>query len=626
MKTWQKMKLPTDVRELLEGREDIIVPATREQLLELSLGEKYQKTFQVAYDVKGKGPIVEADVVRCKNGISINYKEMYMRRRDPNSMVIADHKPTDKRRYKDEYGVEFDEVRKETFEWLDEQELIVMPFLAGGSQMGYEAVMIGPKNAACFALALADLQAFVPEEELRDGFTPKAVIYVAPPFRHTHFDGKQVVVHNRLDDVHEVFSYNLYPGPSAKKGVYSVLLDIGESEGWVTLHASTVKVITPYENVLTIMHEGASGGGKSEMGEQMHKDEEGRVRLATNTVTGDSSYVNISAKCELRPVTDDMAMCHPSIQNDSKKLVVIDGEEGWFLRVNHITEYGTDPYYEKMCVHPKQPLVFLNMNATPDSTCLIWEHIMDEELGKPCPNPRIIMPRSFIPNVESGTAEVDIRSFGVRAPICTKEEPTYGIMGMFHILPPALAWVWRLVAPRGHANPSILDSDGGMKSEGVGSYWPFATGRRVDQANLLLEQILATPDTRYILIPNQHIGAYEVGFMSQWIARDYLARRGTVQFREEQLVESRCPLLGYSLENLRVDGTHVPKVLLRTELQPEIGVEGYDTGAEILNNFFKEELRRYLTPDLNPLGRQIIECCLNDGSIDDYRKLIEIKF
>ena len=130
-----------------------------------------------------------------------------------------------------------------------------------------------------------------------------------------------------------------------------------------------------------------------------------------------------------------------------------------------------------------------------------------------------------------------------------------------------------------------------MKSEGVGSYWPFATGRRVDQANLLLKQILDTPETRYILIPNQHIGAYEVGFMSQWIARDYLARRGTVQFKKEQLVESRCPLLGYSLENLRVDGTYIPKVLLRTELQPEIGIEGYDKGAEILGHFFKEELK-----------------------------------
>lgn len=114
--------------------------------------------------------------------------------------------------------------------------------------------------------------------------------------------------------------------------------------------------------------------------------------------------------------------------------------------------------------------------------------------------------------------------------------------------------------------------------------------------------------------------------MSQWIARDYLARRGTVQFRKEQLVESRCPLLGYALESLRIDGTNVPKVLLRTELQPEIGREAYDKGADILNNFFKEELKKYLTPDLHPLGRQIIECCLNDGTIEDYVKLLPIKF
>ena len=199
-------------------------------------------------------------------------------------------------------------------------------------------------------------------------------------------------------------------------------------------------------------------------------------------------------------------------------------------------------------------------------------------------------------------------------------------MGMFHILPPALAWIWRLVAPRGHANPSILDNDGGMKSEGVGSYWPFATGKMVDQANLLLEQILATPNTRYILIPNQHIGAYKVGFMSQWVAREYLARRGSVQFRPEQLQESRCPLLGYSLDNLKVDGMDLPKVLLRTHLQPEIGEEGYDKGAAILSNFFKEELRKYLTPDLHPLGREIIECCLRDGSLEEYVDLISIKY
>ena len=28
--------------------------------------------------------------------------------------------------------------------------------------------------------------------------------------------------------------------------------------------------------------------------------------------------------CELRPVTDDMALCHPSLQNAGKKLTITD--------------------------------------------------------------------------------------------------------------------------------------------------------------------------------------------------------------------------------------------------------------------------------------------------------------
>ena len=41
---------------------------------------------------------------------------------------------------------------------------------------------------------------------------PRAIIYVAPVFRYTHFQGKQVVALNRRDGLHELFSYNLYPG------------------------------------------------------------------------------------------------------------------------------------------------------------------------------------------------------------------------------------------------------------------------------------------------------------------------------------------------------------------------------------------------------------------------------
>jgi len=44
-----------------------------------------------------------------------------------------------------------------------------------------------------------------------------------------------------------------------------MLIGQGEEEGWVTAHCSSVQVKTPYDNIVTFMHEGASGGGKSEM-------------------------------------------------------------------------------------------------------------------------------------------------------------------------------------------------------------------------------------------------------------------------------------------------------------------------------------------------------------------------
>jgi hypothetical protein len=273
-----------------------------------------------------------------------------------------------------------------------------------------------------------------------------------------------------------------------------------------------------------------------------------------------------------------------------------------------------------MTIYPKEPLIFLNIDGKPDATCLIWEHIMDAP-GKPCPNPRVILPRRFMEDTVDEPVEIDIRSFGVRTPPSTRENPNYGIMGIFHILPPALAWLWRLVAPRGHSNPSVTSTDG-MSSEGVGSYWPFATGLRVDQANLLLEQIINTPLTRYILIPNQHIGAYKVGFMGQWVAREYLSRRGNVSFKKEPLTPSRCPLLGYALESLKIDGQILPKDFLQVDLQKENGPEGYDAGAKILSDFFKSELQNYLVPELHPLGRKIIETCLRDGALKEYIDLL----
>lgn len=614
-------ELPETVERVLASAPSVTVPESLDDIRALAVRDADDRGWhEVAYEVPGKGRVVEARVCRVKNGIAANYIEPYMRRRDPDCMVIGDQSPTDKPTYEARFGGSFDPLREESIEWLSKQPLAVFPFTAGVGNKGTDAIVIAPDNAGFFALGLALLQGMILPKEVPEGFSPKAVIYVMPPFRHTHFEGKQVVVHNRLEGMHELFSYNLYPGPSAKKGIYGVLLNLGEKEKWITMHCSTAEVVTPYDSKIVISHEGASGGGKSELLEQVHRQADGSLLLGKNVLTGDKRALSLPQACTINPVTDDMALCHPSLHPDNGKLGLVDAEDAWFLRVNHINEYGIDPHLEKLTVNPPEDLLFLNIDAQPNSTALIWDHIEDQP-GSPCPNPRVIMPRSAMPNVVNGAVEVDVRSFGVRCPACTSELPTYGIIGMFHVLPPALAWLWRLVAPRGHANPSIVDSEG-MSSEGVGSYWPFATGRRVDQANLILDQIVDTPAVDYILVPNQHIGAWEVSFMPQWITREYLARRNGAKFTTQQVVPSRCPLLGWSPDSIMVEARQIGSWFFQVEKQPEVGLEAYDKGAEILRQFFLRELAQFDSPDLRPLGREIIRCCVDGGNIADYDKLL----
>ena len=618
------LPLPPETIEVLTAAPRVTVAESHAALMALAVRDATNGIQEVAYDVPGMGRVAEARVCRTRNGICANYTEPYMRRRDPDCMVIGDERPTDKPTYLERFGEHFDGVREATFDWLSSQPLAVFPFYAGLPSPGTQALVIAPANAGFFALGLALLQGIVPVDALPDDFSPKAVIYVAPPFRHTHFNGRQVVVHNRRDGLHELFSYNLYPGPSAKKGVYGVLLNIGEEERWVTMHCSTVQVVTPYDNKVVISHEGASGGGKSEMLEHAHRQPDGTLLIGRNLVNGETRSLTLPRGCELRPVTDDMALCHPSLEKGSGKLTLMDAEEAWFVRFNHIDRYGTDPHLEALTVHPPEPLLFLNIEGRPGATTLLWEHIEDAP-GLPCPNPRVIIPRTVIPDVVRGAVDVDVRSMGVRTPPCTAQRPSYGIVGLFHLLPPALAWLWRLVSPRGHANPSIVETEG-MSAEGVGSYWPFATGRMVDHANLLLSQIMETPEVRYMLIPNQHIGAWEVGFMPQWITREYLARRGGARFAANRLRPSRCPLLGYTPGTIMVEGSTIGHWFFEVDNQPEVGPAAYDQGAAMLTDFFHEELAGFLEADLLPAGRAIIECCLDGGGLEDYVRLLDLPF
>ncbi len=616
--------LPEDVKNVLDNCAGYTVYNTVEELQDAAVGGKGNLSYEVNYDIPGKGVYTEAIVHKVTNGISANFTDPYMRRRDPDTMYIADDFPTDKETFKHKFGYDFSSLKTETFDWLKSQELAVFFYFAGRENIGVGGIAICPANAGFFSMGLAMLQVMMPVDSLTSDFTIDSILYVAPTFRHTHFDGKQIVVHNRTNTRHEIFAYNLYPGPSAKKGLYGALLTKGEKEGWVTTHCSTVQAVSPYDNITTFMHEGASGGGKSEMLQHIIREANGQVLIGKNSITGETRLINIPLFSSFNPVTDDMGMCPQSIQKNNGKLSVIDAENSWFIRVDGVNEYGDDPSLEKITLNPSKPLLFLNIASNPGSTALIWNHIEDAP-GKPCPNPRVVLPRDIVPNVIGTAVSIDVRSFGVRTPPSSLENPNYGIIGMFHILPPALAWLWRLVSPRGHANPSIIGGGTGMGSEGVGSYWPFATGKRVHHANMLLEQIVNTPNTMFTLVPNQYIGVWKVGFKPQLFMREYLTRRGNAKLRKDQYQPARCPLLGYELNYLTIEGVKIPSRFLQVHKQVEMEKAGYDAGAEKLFEFFKTELKQYLTPELDPKGREIIEACLNGASVEDYEKILAVE-
>jgi hypothetical protein len=66
----------------------------------------------------------------------------------------------------------------------------------------------------------------------------------------------------------------------------------------------------------------------------------------------------------------------------------------------------------------------------------------------------------------------------------------------------------------------------------------------------------------------------------------------------------------------------IPRVFLRVEEQIQGGMEVYQEGARQWREFFASELKQFLVPDLNPLGKRIIEACLDGATPEDYRRLI----
>ncbi len=205
--TWSELDLPAHVREVLSAAPLMQVPENRPQLLDWALGRPtgttdwrlgnredhgvYEAIFHVPGRPNGQGRIVEAVVTKARNGLAINFPDPAMRRRDPDAMVIGDALPTDKPTYEERFSETFDKTRQQTLDWLKTQELVAMPFYAGADSLHYGSLLIVPRQAAFFAAALADLQGMIPRSQVPADFKiTGGVLFVAPPFRHTHFGGK----------------------------------------------------------------------------------------------------------------------------------------------------------------------------------------------------------------------------------------------------------------------------------------------------------------------------------------------------------------------------------------------------------------------------------------------------
>ena len=164
--------LPKDLTETLKKSRCLCYPETKEQLEEMCYGPTHSSRYDVVYPIEGRGLVKEAEVVRCKNGTVVNFMEDYMRRRDPDCMRIGDDLPTNKPLFKEKYGYKFSKLRKETMDWLATQQLIILPFKAGGKYYGYDSLMICPMNAAFFALSLANMQGFVSIFDVQQNYKP----------------------------------------------------------------------------------------------------------------------------------------------------------------------------------------------------------------------------------------------------------------------------------------------------------------------------------------------------------------------------------------------------------------------------------------------------------------------
>jgi hypothetical protein len=162
-------------------------------------------------------------------------------------------------------------------------------------------------------------------------------------------------VHNRTRAARAV-RYNLYPG-LRQEGHLRRAAEPGRAARSGPPHCSTVRV-TPLRQ-RGRLHARGRLGRRQERDAREHPPPGRRHACCwARTPSTASSASSPSRNAAIRPVTDDMALCPPRSDEpgEAGKLTLMDAEDAWFVRVNHIDRStAIDPHLERICAPSPKP-------------------------------------------------------------------------------------------------------------------------------------------------------------------------------------------------------------------------------------------------------------------------------
>lgn len=479
----------------------------------------------------------------------------------------------------------------------------------------YFALVLLPKKYRPLLYVIQSIGLGLVSEKELDELQPTrfvGVSLIGPDARNLLFDGVPSIIESSIGASKIQYIASSYVG-SIKKALHSLLIRSVVAHGGFASQASVVSVKNPYDSKMVFMFEGPSGSGKSEMYRQMKRSEDGTISIGFNRVTRDKLSIPMTLMSKIRPIADDLII--QNTESSKKRLKVKDAEGGWYISVKDIQKYGDNPPMESISFNPSNSLIYGNITSYPQADVLIWNH---QKSSKYSANPRVVVPKGIIAKSLNKEVSVDVRLLGVPTTTCNDNYKGSGVLGFAHLLPPALAWLWRLVCPMSCANGKLV-------SGGLLGMTNFVTDNHFTIANRLLKEIKKRDKISYLLTPSGYIGAWNIGYMPQLLMREYISRRGNCNFSEDQFQPAMNSLFGFEMYQMTLEGIRIPSKLLLPYKQDNMSIETYEDGINDYYIIFKEILSSYLSDALDPLGIKIIETFLSEGTIEDFIDLIPKK-